>query len=215
MTIRQIAKELSAQGYDIRYRVRKDGGVLITKINNQRFTGATGNKIARQMTGETISEARRSQLERITGERVDVQNLYKEYRRVKRKWTKWENKPKSAGELTFKKFKRALKEEGRAEALRYLGEKEKYATGIAYSRVLDAFVGSLKSAKIKLQGIYKMGADLLQDLIDDIEDNYEKIRDEWILPAYEAMYPLTKGQIAVTEEIVKDCINEARSILRL
>ena len=149
MTIRKIAQELANQGYKIRYRVRKDGGVLITQINGQRFTGATGNKVARQMTGQTISEARRGQLERITRERTDIENLYKEYRRVKRKWTKG-NLPKQAGKLTFKKFKRAIQEKGKAEALRFLGEKEKYASGIAHTPNIIALSSYIEEVASRL-----------------------------------------------------------------
>jgi hypothetical protein len=95
MTIREIASKLASQGYSVRYRVRKDGGVLITSINNQKFTAAAGNKVARQLVGENISQKRETQLEKITRERTDKENLYKEFRRVKRKWTKG-NLPKTA-----------------------------------------------------------------------------------------------------------------------
>ena len=176
MTIRQIAKELTAQGYNVRYRVRKDGGILITKIDNKRFTGATGNKVARQLTGQTISEARRTQLERITRERTDVENLYKEYRRVKRKWTKG-NLPKQAGNLTFKKFKRAIAEKGKEEALRFLGEKEKYASGIAYSKNIEALASYVEQTASLIE------VDEFYDLADEIRANDGNIRDEWIQPA--------------------------------
>ena len=205
MTIRQIAKELSAQGYDIRYRVRKDGGVLITKINNQRFTGATGNTIARQLSGQTISEARSTQLEKITRERTDVENLYKEYRRVKRKWTKWENKPKQAGELTFKKFKRALKEDGKVEALKYLGEKEKYASGLAYSKNVENLATYIEST---LSGYQEFN-----ELAEDIRANDGNIRDEWIEPAYRELYRINTEPL--TRELIEDITTNVRRILRI
>lgn len=206
MTIRQIAKELTAQGYEIRYRVRKDGGVLITKINNQRFVGASGNNLARQMIGQDISKARSTQLERITRERTDVENLYKEYRRVKRKWTKG-NLPKQAGKLTFKKFKRAIAEKGKEEALRFLGEKEKYASGIAYSKNVEALAEYIEStfAFVDMSPLY--------DLAQDIRNNADKIRDEWIQPAYDELYRLNNEPN--TDELVKEIAINIKKILHI
>ena len=206
MTIRQIAKELTAQGYDIRYRVRKDGGVLITKINNQRFTGATGNKLARQILGQDISEPRRAQLERITRERIDVENLYKEYRRVKRKWTKG-NLPKNAGKLTFKKFKKAIKEKGKAEALRFLGEKEKYASGIAYSKNVEALASYVEQTASLIE------ADEFYDLAEEIRANDGNIRDEWIQPAYDELYRVNTEPI--TDSLINDIVRNVKRILHI
>ena len=206
MTIRQIAKELSAQGYDIRYRVRKDGGVLITKINNQRFTGATGNTIARQLTGQTITEARSTQLEKITRERTDIDNLYKEYRRVKRKWTKG-NLPKQAGKLTFKKFKRAIAEKGKAEALRYLGEKEKYASGIAYSKNVEALASYIDQTETLIE------EDALFDSADEISANDGNLRDEWIQSAYDELYRINTEPN--TRQLIQDIVRNVKRILHI
>lgn len=206
MTIRQIAKELTAQGYDIRYRVRKDGGVLITKIDNKRFVGATGNKLARQMVGQDISEPRRAQLERITRERIDVENLYKEYRRVKRKWTKG-NLPKNAGKLTFKKFKKAIKEKGKAEALRFLGEKEKYASGLAYSKNIEALASYVEQTASLIE------VDEFYDLAEEIRVNDGNIRDEWIQPAYDELYRVNTEPL--TDSLINDIVRNVKRILHI
>lgn len=206
MTIRQIAKELTAQGYDVRYRVRKDGGILITKIDNQRFTGATGNNVARQMTGQDISEARISQLERITRERTDIENLYKEYRRVKRKWTKG-NLPKQAGKLTFKKFKRAIKEKGKAEALRFLGEKEKYASGIAYSKNIEALASYVEQTASLAE------IDEFYGLADEIRNNDGNIKDEWLQPAYDELYRVNTEPL--TDSLINDIVRNVKRILHI
>lgn len=211
MTIRQIASKLASQGYDIRYRVRKDGGVLITKINNQRFTGATGNTLARQLAGEDISMARRNQLEKITRERVDVQNLYKEYRRVKRKWTKGDL-PKSAGKLSFKKFKRAIKEEGKEKALKYLGEKEKYATGVAYSKNVLALADYVEQLASNLESSGEDGSEFY-DLADMIRASDGSIRDEDLLPAYEELYRVNTE--ALTDSLLREIIRNVKRILKL
>lgn len=42
-------------GNKVKFRKRKDGGYIITKINNLRFTGAKGNAYARSLTGKQVS----------------------------------------------------------------------------------------------------------------------------------------------------------------
>ena len=206
MTIREIASKLASQGYSVRYRVRKDGGVLITSINNQKFTGASGNIVARKLVGENISQKREIQLEKITRERTDKENLYKEFRRAKRKWNE-AKLPKTAGTLTFKKFKKAIKEAGKEEALKYLGEKEKYASGIAYSKNVEALASYIENtfALIDLTPIY--------DLAPIIRANADKIRDEWLIDAYEELYRLNNEPN--TKELVEDIAKNIKKILRL
>ena len=158
------------------------------------------------MIGQDISKARSTQLERITRERTDVENLYKEYRRVKRKWTKG-NLPKQAGKLTFKKFKRAIAEKGKEEALRFLGEKEKYASGIAYSKNVEALAEYIEStfAFVDMSPLY--------DLAQDIRNNADKIRDEWIQPAYDELYRLNNEPN--TDELVKEIAINIKKILHI
>ena len=64
MTIRDVVKELKSLGNDVEFVVRADGGIRITKINGQRFKGSKGNQIAREMTGQVLSERRAIQLKR-------------------------------------------------------------------------------------------------------------------------------------------------------
>ena len=211
MTIREIASKLASQGYSVRYRVRKDGGVLITSINNQKFTAAAGNKVARQIVGENISQKREVQLEKITRERTDVENMYNQFRRVKRKWTKG-NLPKTAGKLSFKKFKRAIKEKGKEEALKYLGEKEKYAVGIAYSKNVQALADYFDQLATSLDAMGEDGSEF-NDLADLIRANDGNIRDEDLLPAYEEGYRINTEPL--TDQLIKDIVRNVRRILKI
>lgn len=206
MKLRDIAKKLTSEGYQIKYRERKDGGILITSINGKKFTGGAGNIYARQLTGETLSSGRYIQLKTITAERTSLFNLYKEYRKVKRKWTQ-ANLPKSSGKLTFKKFKRAIQEKGKEEALRYLGEKEKYASGIAYSKNVEALASYIEQLASFTE------EDELYDLAEELRNNADTIRDEWIEPSYNELYRFNTEPL--TEELVREVTRNVRRILRL
>ena len=198
MTIRNVVSKLRQEGYKVTYRVRKDGGVLIKSINGQKFKGATGNTLARQLSGETISESREIQLR---------------YATVKRKWIRGKlPTKKNIGDLSYKRTKRVAMEEGKEAVFKYLSEKEKYAAGIAYTEN----VRLLKVDLERLSNIYEMQE--LQDLADEIWNNAEKIRDEWLVSAYEVLYEIN-GKNAnidtVTRNKVLDVIARVKEKLRL
>ena len=45
MTTRQLVSELTSRGYSVKYRIRRDGGVLITSIDSQKFKGGKGKAL--------------------------------------------------------------------------------------------------------------------------------------------------------------------------
>lgn len=64
-TMRKNVALLRQQGYKVKYRTRKDGGILITKINGQKFSQAKGNAFARSLLGQRLSIARDYQLSKL------------------------------------------------------------------------------------------------------------------------------------------------------
>ena len=216
--MRTIASELMSTGHKIEFYARKDGGILITSIDGQRFSGAEGNKRARSMTGQTLSEARLTQLKYATGTRKELNtpslkkttindSIKKEYQRVKKMWTKAfkakEGKPHKAGYFGVARIKKSIRDYGEEEALRRIGEAEKYASGIAYSKNVE-----ILASQIEIAGTDAESDELIQ-LAQDLRDNAYSIRDEWIQPAYEALYKLNKG--VDPKEVAKN----VRNILRL
>lgn len=198
MTLRQIVKQLRQEGHKVSYRRRSDGGILITKIDAQRFSAATGNKVARAYVGESLSENRTIQLI---------------YAKTAKKWKRAKlNENPNVGELKYKRVKRIAKEEGIEKVSEYLSEKEKYASGIAYTENIRV----LKVAIERLATIYESPE--LQKLADDIWNNAANIRDEWILPAYEELYEINGKRAAmntVTKAKINQIIKNVREVLRL
>ena len=209
MTIRNIIGALQNKGYSITYRRRKDGGVLITKIDGQRFTGAKGNILARSILGESLSTKRQEQLSKITKERTELGDIYKEYRRVARKW-RTSNLPKSAGKMSLKKLRRAIQEKGREEALRFLGEKEKYASGIAYSKNVQALASYIDELASRIDNYGEADSMELNELAELVRMNDGVIKDENILPAYEELYRVNTE--ALTDYLIKEIVRNVKRI---
>ena len=109
--------------------------------------------------------------------------------------------------MTFKKFKRQIQEKGQAEALKYLSEKEKYASGIAYSKNVEALASYVEQTASIIE------SDELYELADEIRNNADTIRDEWIEPAYNELYRVNTEPL--TDSLIQDIVRNVRRILRL
>ena len=209
----EVVQQLQRQGHSVSYYVRKDGGILIKKIDGMNFpSGASGNAYARQLTGATISEARTKQLKYATRQHVRKKmsiddEIDKEYKRVKKKWDKAfkakEGKPHHAGYFGKGRIEYTIKHHGKKEALRRIREAERYASGIAYSKNV-----AILSTFVRNAGIQYNSEELIQ-LANDIDENAYAIREEWIDKAYDALYKLDKGKPP------KQVANSVRKILRL
>ena len=197
MTMIQVVRTLQAQGHYVDFYVRKDGGILVRAIDGERYPqGASGNARARQLVGIDISEARSRQLKYATrARRVKKASLddevRREYERVKKQWNKAfrskKGKPHPAGYFGWRRIKYTQEKYGKEEAIRRIKEAEKYASGIAYSKNVQSLAFFIKSA-----GQQYASPELIQ-LSEDLISNAYTIREEWIVPAYDALYELNKG----------------------
>lgn len=213
MTMMEVVRQLQAQGHEVDFYVRKDGGILVKNIDGEKFTtGASGNARARQIAGASISEARISQLKYATRARKVKKpslddEVRKEFERVKKKWNKSfkskGGKPHPAGYFGWKRIKYALDHYGRDEALRRIREAERYASGIAYAKNVEILAQYIKSVGDQLN------SPELVKLSEDLIANAYSIKEEWIKPAYDELYKLNQG--VPPKEVAKN----TRAILRL
>lgn len=213
MTMMEVIRQLQAEGHDVDFYVRKDGGVLVKRIDGESYPhGAAGNARAREIAGASISEARTKQLKYITRVRRKAKpslddELERAYQRVKRKWRKAfrpkNGKPHPAGYFDRRRIRYAVDRYGKAEALRRIQEAERYASGIAYSKNVRILAEFIKSAAAQYN------SPELAKLADDLLENAYAIREEWIVPAYDELYKLNAGASP------KDVARNARAILRL
>lgn len=212
-TMLEIVRILQSRGHVIDFYIRKDGGILIRQIDGERYpSGASGNARARQLAGETLSEARAKQLKYATrSRRVKKATLddgvRAEYERVKKLWNKAfksrRGQPHPAGYFGWQRIKYSLEHYGKEETLRRIGEAERYASGIAYSKNVQILAMFIRDAG------NKYNSSELLTLASDLEANAYAIKDEWIQPAYDSLYKLNAG--ISPQEVAKN----VRSILRL
>ena len=213
MTMLEIVRQLQTQGHEVDFYMRKDGGILIKKIDGERFpTGASGNARARQIVGANISEARIAQLKYATRARgvkkpsLDDE-IAKEFARVKKKWNKAfkakGGKPHPAGYFGWKRIVYSIEKYGKEETLRRIHQAENYASGIAYAKNVEQLAVYIKDLAAKTQS-----QDLLK-LADDLIANAYTIKEEWIAPAYQELYKINDGVSP------KQIASNTRAILRL
>lgn len=215
----QIVNELASGGHQIDFYVRNDGGILIRSIDGEHFAGAKGNARAREMTGQNLSEARFKQLKFATAShkasiREKKLNLpqpddqvMKEYARVKKIWNKAfkskAGKPHPSGYFSKRGIKYVYRTYGKEEALRRIGEAERYATGTAYQKNVEHLAYYIKEAGEKYE------SEELKKLAQDVLDNAYMIKEDYIYPAYQKLYELNIGVDP------KQVAQETRLILRL
>lgn len=213
MTMMEVVRQLQAEGHEVDYYVRKDGGILVKKIDGERYpSGASGNARARQLAGASISEARVKQLKYATRQRKIKKPslddaIEKEYQRVKKKWNKAfkskKGKPHPAGYFGRGRIQYAIDHYGKEEALRRIREAERYASGVAYSKNVQILAQFIQSAGEQYQ------SQELIKLAKDLVDNAYTIQEEWIAPAYDELYKLNAGVPP------KEVARNTRAILRL
>ena len=210
MTTRQVASTLTSRGYTITYRVRKDGGILITSINGQKFKGASGNRQARNLLGSEakLSLAREQQLKTIKppkGARIKVtlpENIKAKLKEVQALYKKFKV-PMKQGRITARIVKKIIKEEGIQSAYTKLERATRYAEGYATEATIQALVDYLK---IQASMMDAKSQGLIEGFIADILINESNIKDESIYPVYKVLYDLGKRD-------TKDVLDDARITL--
>ena len=153
MTLRKTVEILREGGMDISFRVRPDGGIVVTKIGNIKYSGRSGNEAVRQIAGTPIPEYARQQRAGIaksgvTGRTVgplpkidrEVRNALQRAQRVFRK------AGETAGKPTTKNIRYQMADgKTKEQILDYLEGSIRYAKGLAQIGFLEAI---LEKAKI-------------------------------------------------------------------
>ena len=190
MTTRQLVEALQKGGNQVTYYIRKDGGILITSINGQKFKGATGNRVARFMVGETISERRAQQLSTITKRRkikrrtpipTTPDGLEKTRKRVMRKW----RKANLRGSISKRNLERIIEDRGLEKAAEYLSEMERRTEGYAYISEIEGLIARIEE---DMKNLPKSEKQWLQSIIDEINSRRDIFKQVWIQPIVDKLY---------------------------
>lgn len=197
----ELVKQLQVQGYKVTYRVRTDGGILITSINGRKFKGAEGNIRAREVLGVELSTRRAMQLRKITRTRrikrpkvVTPESLETQRKRVVRKW----RKAGLSGSIAKSNLEAIIRDRGIKGAKEYLDNMEKRAEGYANEGEIEALLQRLK------QDIYSSDDEEIKDIqkmIDYIEDHRDNFPQKNIFKIFDEIYNWENGTISSSELI--------------
>ena len=184
MKLITIVKNLQTAGVNITYRVRKDGGILVTEVDGMRFTGAQGNSFIRNMTGESLSEAQIKQRQQIKppkrvapAKRKKAElpdDVTKQIKKLQRLYAK----DKTKGKPTIRQTRKIIEKYGIDEAKRLLQQSEYYVRGIAYTENIEAVIQRLAQvANI----VTASGADAnsIYQLIEMTKDERDNHREDF------------------------------------
>ena len=191
MTTKALVSELLKRGYNVTYRIRKDGGILITSIDSHKYKGATGNRVARMLIGEKLSERRKQQLTKITRERVKrprkviintPEDLERYRKRVMRKW----RKAGLTGSISKRNLRNIIEDRGVKGAETYLKNMERRAEGKAYFNLIDALLDRIANDIEVIDNNEDITN--LKEAYNIIKDNREDFRREWVFTLLDELY---------------------------
>ena len=206
MTVKGLVSELIKKGYNVTYRVRKDGGILITSIDSHKYKGATGNRVARMLLGQDISERRKAQLTKITRQRVrhprklvieTPEDLERYRKRVMRKW----RKANLTGSISKRNLRKIIEDRGIKDAETYLMEMERHTQGKAYFGAIEGLLAKIQNDIDIITD--SIDIDNLQQAYNLIEQNKEDFKQEWLFPLFDELYNFEKGISSSSAFLIK------------
>lgn len=216
ISVAKMIKELEAMGFKVNVRRRTDGGMLITKINDMSFTGASGNQYARQVLGVELSQAKIEQVHFNVEKYIAVgkghkakgkvdEALMRQLKSVQQKW----RRNKVQGRITKKKLRWHLKQGGRKEAEAYLKKMSRYGSGYAYEenvKYLATYIADIGLACPKewQDKVFKVSEYILAHL--------ETFKEAWISDIYSFWYEVKNSHYY--EPVIERAINSTYNTMK-
>lgn len=201
MKLSEAIKILQERGVNIKYRRRgeKEGkGVRITQINGVKFTGSSGNIVARGLLGAPIERRPKK-----TPLPKEIKSALRKAQAVFRK------KGVSAGKPTTKNIRYVLETEGEKVALNKLQEAERYARGLAYTENLKATIERLKNDKtIAISEGAQADASAIEEIIKLINQKALTITEDQLVLILAIIYDPEQNRITWGEALkqIKDLL---------
>ena len=184
MTLKNIVKNLNKTGHNITYRVRTDGGIVVTSVDGMKTKIVEGNRIVRNLANTPISQKRFTQTQRNITEKIikpvintRISNtLHYAQRLLKNSNVKMK--------LTTKRLRENIDLVGEEEAYNHINRIKRYLQGYAY----EENVGNLKNI---IKHDFRK-SDLRNKIIDRIEKNKEKFKERDLQEILELQYNRNK-----------------------
>ena len=195
MTIKSIIKELQDSGYNISFYKRKDGGIRITRINGETFSGSKGNIRARTIVGASLSEGQTRALSKLVtpkgkgsyNKRRKAPLDEETKKRIQKLQRKYRKAGKTEGKPTIRNYRYVLKTKGKKEADRLLRQSERRILGLAYEENVNALLSRIYS------DLQKKKSSVMRQAYNRIKELRETFLDKWISEIYEIIYMWEQG----------------------
>ena len=197
MRIKEVITELEKLGMSISFYKRKDGGIRITRINGERYTGSTGNQKAREIVHAPLSELQTRALKKLStpkgkgsyNKRRKPQLDEETKKKIKKLQALYRKSGKKEGKPTQRNYKYILKTKGKAEADRLLRQSERRILGLAYTENVDALLARIAS------DLSKKKSKEMKMAYNRIKEFRENFQDAWIHRIYEILYEWEMGTL--------------------
>lgn len=184
MTLKNIVKNLNKTGHNITYRVRTDGGIVVTSVDGIKTKIVEGNRIVRNLANTPISQKRFTQTQRNITEKIikpvintRISNtLHYAQRLLKNSNVKMK--------LTTKRLRENIDLVGEEEAYNHINRIKRYLQGYAYEENVDNLKNIIKHDFRK--------SELRNKIIDRIEKNKEKFKERDLQEILELQYNRNK-----------------------
>ena len=158
MTLKQIVKKLLEKGHKVTYTLRKDGSIVIRRIDGVAYQNKQGNAEARSLMGVTLTSTQKAQLEGIRtakghwGHKKKTplpKALKNQLRNVQAQFRK---RGVKAGKPTTANIRWTLEHYAGKSAEERLTQASRYARGIAYPENIEHFATHLRLDGEKIGG---------------------------------------------------------------
>ncbi len=196
MSVRDIVQQLRDMGYEVSFFVRKDGGIRITRIGEQRFTGSSGNIAGRTIVGVQLSERRAKQLSTIRTPKGSwghnkLQKLPKDLERELRKAQRlFRKQGVKSGSPRTKQLRYLIKTYGEEEARRKLKQASRYALGLAYDENIGHLISRFEMDKV---GATAEEIAYIEKIIAHINKYRDQFKEEWLGRILERIYDFERN----------------------
>ena len=194
MTLKNIIKNLNKTGHNITYRVRTDGGIVVTSVDGIKTKIVEGNRIVRNLANTPISQKRFTQTQRNITEKIIkpaidtkiTNTLHYAQRLLKESNVKMH--------LTTKRLREHIKLYGEEEAYKHTLRIKRYLQGYAYEENVDNLKDIIEHDFRKSK--------LRDKIIERIEKNKKKFKERDLQEILEIEYnrnkTMTRKQILET-----------------
>ena len=216
ISVAKMIKELEAMGFKVNARRRTDGGMIITKINDMSFSGASGNQYARQVLGVELSQAKIEQVHFNVQKYISVgkghkakgkvdENLIRQLKSVQQKW----RRNQVQGRITKKKLRWHLKQGGRKEAEAYLKKMSRYGSGYAYEENVRYLATYISNVALGCPSKWK---DKVLKVSEHILTHIDTFKESWIHDIYSYWYEVV--QSSYNEASIEKAINFTYNLVK-